>query len=46
LSRRNPAVDLRQATEDCAAARHNYDVNLRTQLAINRLQGRFDRLLE
>ncbi|MEW9856864.1 DUF1003 domain-containing protein [Novosphingobium sp. M1R2S20] len=36
----------RQAQKDRIAARHDYEVNLRTQLEIIRLQMRFDRLLE
>ncbi len=36
----------RQAAKDRITARHDYEVNLRTQLEIIRLQRRFDRLLE
>jgi len=36
----------RQAAKDRIAARHDYEVNLRTQLEIIRLQRRIDRLLE
>lgn len=36
----------RQAAKDRIHARHDYEVNLRTQLEIIRLQRRFDRLLE
>lgn len=36
----------RQAAKDRIAARHDYEVNLRTQLEIVRLQRRFDHLLE
>jgi uncharacterized membrane protein len=36
----------RQATKDRISARHDYEVNLRTQLEIIGLQRRFDRLLE
>jgi len=36
----------RQAAKDRIAARHDYEVNLRTQLEIIRLQRRFDRLME
>lgn len=36
----------RQAAKDRIAARHDYEVNLHTQLEIIRLQRRFDRLLE
>lgn len=36
----------RQAKKDRIAARHDYEVNLRTQLEIIRLQRRHDRLLE
>jgi len=36
----------RQAAKDRIAARHDYEVNLRTQLEIIRLQRRLDRLLE
>jgi uncharacterized membrane protein len=36
----------RQSQKDRIAARHDYEVNLRTQLEIIRLQRRFDRLLE
>lgn len=36
----------RQAAKDRISARHDYEVNLRTQLEIIRLQRRFDRLLE
>ncbi len=36
----------RQSARDRIAARHDYEVNLRTQLEIIRLQRRFDRLLE
>jgi len=36
----------RQAAKDRIAARHDYEVNLRTQLEIIGLQRRFDRLLE
>ncbi|MCB2077089.1 MAG: DUF1003 domain-containing protein [Novosphingobium sp.] len=36
----------RQAAKDRIAARHDYEVNLRTQLEIIRLHRRFDRLLE
>ncbi|MBW8754366.1 MAG: DUF1003 domain-containing protein [Sphingomonadales bacterium] len=35
----------RQSAKDRIAARHDYEVNLRTQLEIIRLQRRFDRLL-
>jgi uncharacterized membrane protein len=35
----------RQSQKDRIAARHDYEVNLRTQLEIIRLQRRFDRLL-
>jgi uncharacterized membrane protein len=35
----------RQSARDRIAARHDYEVNLRTQLEIIRLQRRFDRLL-
>jgi len=35
----------RQAAKDRISARHDYEVNLRTQLEIIRLQRRFDRLL-
>ena len=36
----------RQADKDRIAARHDYEVNLRTQLEIIRLHLRFDRLVE
>jgi uncharacterized membrane protein len=36
----------RQSQKDRIAARHDYEVNLRTQLEIIRLQRRFDHLLE
>jgi len=36
----------RQSQKDRIAARHDYEVNLRTQLEIIRLQRRFDRLLD
>jgi len=36
----------RHSAKDRIAARHDYEVNLRTQLEIIRLQRRFDRLLE
>ncbi|MCB2061828.1 MAG: DUF1003 domain-containing protein, partial [Novosphingobium sp.] len=36
----------RQSAKDRIAARHDYEVNLRTQLEIIRLQRRIDRLLE
>lgn len=36
----------RQSAKDRVAARHDYEVNLRTQLEIIRLQRRFDHLLE
>lgn len=36
----------RQSAKDRIAARHDYEVNLRTQLEIIRLQRRFERLLE
>ena len=36
----------RQAARDRVAARHDYEVNLRAQLEILRLQKRFDRLFE
>ena len=36
----------RQSQKDRIAARHDYEVNLRTQLEIIRLQRRFDELLE
>jgi uncharacterized membrane protein len=36
----------RQAARDRISARHDYEVNLRAQLEIIRLQRRFDRLLE
>jgi uncharacterized membrane protein len=36
----------RSSQKDRIAARHDYEVNLRTQLEIIRLQRRFDRLLE
>ena len=36
----------RQSQKDRIAARHDYEVNLRTQLEIIRLQHRFDRLLD
>lgn len=36
----------RQATKDRIAARHDYEVNLRTQLEIVRLQRRIERLME
>jgi uncharacterized membrane protein len=36
----------RQSARDRIAARHDYEVNLRTQLEIIRLQRRFDRLLD
>ena len=36
----------RQSQKDRIAARHDYEVNLRTQLEIIRLHRRFDRLLE
>jgi len=36
----------RQSAKDRIAARHDYEVNLRTQLEIVRLQRRFDRLLD
>jgi uncharacterized membrane protein len=36
----------RHAAKDRIAARHDYEVNLRTQLEIIRLQRRIDRLLE
>jgi uncharacterized membrane protein len=36
----------RQSQKDRIAAGHDYEVNLRTQLEIIRLQGRFDRLLD
>lgn len=36
----------RQAAKDRIAARHDYEVNLRTQLEIIRLQRRFDKLLD
>ena len=36
----------RQSAKDRITARHDYEVNLRTQLEIIRLQKRFDRLLE
>lgn len=35
----------RQSAKDRIAARHDYEVNLRTQIEIIRLQRRFDRLL-
>ena len=35
----------RQSAKDRIAARHDYEVNLRTQLEIIRLQRKFDRLL-
>jgi uncharacterized membrane protein len=35
----------RQSAKDRIAARHDYEVNLRTQLEIIRLQRRFDKLL-
>lgn len=36
----------RQSAKDRIAARHDYEVNLRTQLEIVRLQHRFDRLFD
>jgi uncharacterized membrane protein len=36
----------RQSAKDRIAARHDYEVNLRTQIEIIRLQRRLDRLLE
>jgi uncharacterized membrane protein len=36
----------RQSQKDRIAARHDYEVNLRTQLEIIRLQRRFDKLLD
>jgi uncharacterized membrane protein len=36
----------RQSQKDRIAARHDYEVNLRTQLEIIRLQRRFDQLLD
>jgi uncharacterized membrane protein len=35
----------RQAAKDRIAARHDYEVNLRTQLEIIRLQRRIERLV-